>query len=358
MLIFRPLFDPSSSTWSYLLGDRASGEAVLIDPVFEQLRRDQTLIRELGLTLEVDAGNPCARRPRHRRLAAAPAPGQPHRAVGGRRRQRRRPAAAPRRARGLRRAPPAGARHARPHQRLPELRARRRVACLQRRLPAHPRLRPHRLPAGRHRRAVPLGAHAAVHAAGRLPGVPGARLQRHGRQQHRRGAALQPAPGRRCRRGRLRRLHAAPGPAAPEEDGPGGARQPALRPARRRHRDAGRPALGAPELQHRRAVGDHAACADRGGRARCRCSTCASRRNLPTAWATSTARCWCRWAQLEARLAELPRDRPIVTVCRSGARSARATAMLGKAGFADVANLRGGMLRWRAEGGAVLGAGE
>ena len=52
MLIFRPLFDPSSSTWTYLLGDHASGEAVLIDPVFEQLRRDETLIRELGLTLK------------------------------------------------------------------------------------------------------------------------------------------------------------------------------------------------------------------------------------------------------------------------------------------------------------------
>ncbi len=62
--------------------------------------------------------------------------------------------------------------------------------------------------------------------------------------------------------------------------------------------------------------------------------------------------------QLESRLAELPRDKPIVTVCRSGARSARAAAMLGKAGFAEVANLRGGMLRWRAEGGAVVGAGE
>ena len=52
MLIFRPLFDPSSSTWSYLLGDQGSGEAVLIDPVFEQLRRDETLIRELGLQLK------------------------------------------------------------------------------------------------------------------------------------------------------------------------------------------------------------------------------------------------------------------------------------------------------------------
>ena len=49
MLVFRPLFDPTSCTWTYLLGDR--GEAVLIDPVFEQLRRDETLLRELGLKL-------------------------------------------------------------------------------------------------------------------------------------------------------------------------------------------------------------------------------------------------------------------------------------------------------------------
>jgi rhodanese-related sulfurtransferase len=62
--------------------------------------------------------------------------------------------------------------------------------------------------------------------------------------------------------------------------------------------------------------------------------------------------------QLQARLDELPRDKPVVTVCRSGARSARAAAMLAKAGFDRVANLRGGMLRWRAEGGAVVGAGE
>ena len=40
MLIFRQLFDPQSSTYSYLLGDGASGEAILIDPVFEQAARD------------------------------------------------------------------------------------------------------------------------------------------------------------------------------------------------------------------------------------------------------------------------------------------------------------------------------
>jgi glyoxylase-like metal-dependent hydrolase (beta-lactamase superfamily II)/rhodanese-related sulfurtransferase len=51
MLVFRQLFDPQSSTYTYLLGDRASGAAVLIDPVFEQVRRDAALLGELGLTL-------------------------------------------------------------------------------------------------------------------------------------------------------------------------------------------------------------------------------------------------------------------------------------------------------------------
>src|SRR5438552_19069092 len=51
MLVFRQLFDPQSSTYTYLLGDRASGAAVLIDPVFEQVRRDAALIGELGLRL-------------------------------------------------------------------------------------------------------------------------------------------------------------------------------------------------------------------------------------------------------------------------------------------------------------------
>jgi glyoxylase-like metal-dependent hydrolase (beta-lactamase superfamily II)/rhodanese-related sulfurtransferase len=51
MLIFRQLFDPQSSTYSYLLGDGDAGEAVLIDPVFEQAARDAALIQELGLAL-------------------------------------------------------------------------------------------------------------------------------------------------------------------------------------------------------------------------------------------------------------------------------------------------------------------
>jgi sulfur dioxygenase len=52
---------------------------------------------------------------------------------------------------------------------------------------------------------------------------------------------------------------------------------------------------------------------------------------------------------LTERAAELSKERPLVTVCRSGARSAQASILLGKAGFARVANLSGGMLRWRAQ---------
>lgn len=54
--------------------------------------------------------------------------------------------------------------------------------------------------------------------------------------------------------------------------------------------------------------------------------------------------------EVAARSAEVARDRPVVTVCRSGARSAQAAVLLAKAGVADVANLAGGMLRWRGEG--------
>ncbi|MGH7002377.1 MAG: rhodanese-like domain-containing protein [Alphaproteobacteria bacterium] len=51
MLIFRQLFDPQSSTYTYLLADGDTCEAVLIDPVFEQVPRDAAMIRELNLRL-------------------------------------------------------------------------------------------------------------------------------------------------------------------------------------------------------------------------------------------------------------------------------------------------------------------
>jgi len=48
---FRQLFDKESSTYSYLLWDGSTLEAVIIDPVMEQSQRDIKVIHELGLTL-------------------------------------------------------------------------------------------------------------------------------------------------------------------------------------------------------------------------------------------------------------------------------------------------------------------
>jgi sulfur dioxygenase len=50
-LLFRQLFDPRSSTYTYLLADSETKEAVLIDPVFDQARRDAALLDELDLAL-------------------------------------------------------------------------------------------------------------------------------------------------------------------------------------------------------------------------------------------------------------------------------------------------------------------
>ncbi len=49
--------------------------------------------------------------------------------------------------------------------------------------------------------------------------------------------------------------------------------------------------------------------------------------------------------QLAFQLDDLPRDRQIVAICRSGNRSGVATAMLRRAGF-DAVNMRGGMIDW------------
>lgn len=55
VLIFRQLFDQQSSTYTYLLADAASREAILIDPVFEQVPREIALLEELGLRLVLSA---------------------------------------------------------------------------------------------------------------------------------------------------------------------------------------------------------------------------------------------------------------------------------------------------------------
>ena len=49
--VFEQLFDPESSTFTYLLGDSERGEALLIDPVLEQVERDLARLGALGLKL-------------------------------------------------------------------------------------------------------------------------------------------------------------------------------------------------------------------------------------------------------------------------------------------------------------------
>ena len=60
--------------------------------------------------------------------------------------------------------------------------------------------------------------------------------------------------------------------------------------------------------------------------------------------------------QLPRRVAELPDRRAVVTVCRSGARSARAAAMLARDGR-EVSNLAGGMRAWARAGLPVVARG-
>lgn len=50
-MLFRQLFDPITSTYTYLFADQITKVAVLVDPVFEQVERDLKLLTELDLEL-------------------------------------------------------------------------------------------------------------------------------------------------------------------------------------------------------------------------------------------------------------------------------------------------------------------
>ena len=50
-MIFRQLFEPVSSTYTYLIACEHTREAVLVDPTVPAIERDLTLLRSLGLTL-------------------------------------------------------------------------------------------------------------------------------------------------------------------------------------------------------------------------------------------------------------------------------------------------------------------
>lgn len=58
-MLFRQLFDQTSSTYTYLLADEETREAVLIDTVFERHDRDAGLVRELGLELRTVLDTHC-----------------------------------------------------------------------------------------------------------------------------------------------------------------------------------------------------------------------------------------------------------------------------------------------------------
>ncbi len=51
-------------------------------------------------------------------------------------------------------------------------------------------------------------------------------------------------------------------------------------------------------------------------------------------------------AELEARVNEVPRDRPILAICHSGQRSLAAAGYLLQLGYADVSNVDGGTAAW------------
>ncbi len=52
-MIFKQLFEPTSSTYTYLLGCEETGRAVLIDPVLPTWQRDLAALKTLGLELAV-----------------------------------------------------------------------------------------------------------------------------------------------------------------------------------------------------------------------------------------------------------------------------------------------------------------
>ena len=60
-------------------------------------------------------------------------------------------------------------------------------------------------------------------------------------------------------------------------------------------------------------------------------------------------------ADLATRLSEIPRDRPILTICQSGMRSLRSAQFLRQEGFQDVATVGGGTRAWLAAGRPVAG---
>lgn len=58
--------------------------------------------------------------------------------------------------------------------------------------------------------------------------------------------------------------------------------------------------------------------------------------------------------QLQARVNEAPKDKPIVVVCRSGNRSKTGRDILTQAGFTNVTSMNGGVTEWRSAGYPIV----
>jgi len=54
--------------------------------------------------------------------------------------------------------------------------------------------------------------------------------------------------------------------------------------------------------------------------------------------------------ELSGRIGEVPRDREVVVVCRTGVRSAQGLAILRQAGYTRAASMTGGMVAWQTAG--------
>jgi hydroxyacylglutathione hydrolase len=61
-------------------------------------------------------------------------------------------------------------------------------------------------------------------------------------------------------------------------------------------------------------------------------------------------------ATIPDKIASIPKDKPVVFVCKGGGRSARATAYAHSLGFEQVYNMKGGMLLWNSLGLPVVKA--
>lgn len=357
MLVFRQLFDPRSSTYTYLLGDDGSGEALLVDPVFEQAPRDAALLAELGLRLvwtldtHVHADHVTAAWRLRQRLGSRIAVG----AAGGASGADRRLVHGDRIGFGSRhvtvRATPGHTSGCLSFVLDDESRAFTGDCLLIRGCgrtdfqQGDSRV----LYASVQRELFTLPAHCLLYPAHDYNGLTATSVAEERRFNPRLGGDVSEDDFV----GHMRHLNL-PHPKQMDAAVPANLRcgEPA---------DGALPPDGPDWARLRYTFGglweiDPDALAEVAGRVQIvdvrepaefhgPIGRIAGARLIPL-------------GQLADRAAELDRSRPVVAVCRSGSRSARAVGLLRAAGFADLANLAGGMLRWRADGQPVEGGSE